>query len=606
MDSPSQRALVSQLADDLGWLEEHCRRQPDLAAQAGVLRLAAALVRNGVGPYLDGQPPTPLHLAVVGGAGAGKSTIVNFLIGTNAAEANPQAGFTRHPIAYTSADGTPAWAHQLGFLGPLQRLTTPTPSNLDQDVYQIRQVPTAETVCQLLHDFVVWDCPDMTTWAATGYVPRLLEVAGLADAIVYVASDERYNDAMPTQFLRLLLEAGKPVIVCLTKMREADAASILGHFQKEVLERVPPGRVKCLAIPHLNAEELADPTRGQAKEYRTLLLNQVAVLGDAPAVTRRRTVESITRFLTGATERLLAVARDDLAVMQKWRAEVHSGQLEFDERYRREYLTSEKFRRFDEALVRLIDLLELPGVGKAVSTVLYVVRTPYRLLKGVLGKVFAPPDVATIPEGPILEAALTAWLDQLRAAALRRSNRHPLWEHVAEGFDHDLADQARAKFQQLIRNFQLSLADEVERTARAIYEELEKSPAQLNTLRGGKLALDVAAISSSLVIGHIGLQDFILVPLAAAVSHQLVEWLGASYVEVQRDQTRQRQQALMTQQVSGPLAEWLAQWPATGGTAYERLQLALSRIPPALQQLDAAVAQKVVRAGEPAPPPAAA
>jgi hypothetical protein len=606
MDSPSQRALVSQLGDDLGWLEEHCRRQPDLAAQAGVLRLAAALVRNGVGPYLDGQPPTPLHLAVVGGAGAGKSTVVNFLIGTNAAEANPQAGFTRHPIAYTHADGTLAWPNQLGFLGPLQRLTTPTPSNLDQDVYQIRKVPTGDSGSQLLHDFIVWDCPDMTTWAAAGYVPRLLEVAGLADVIVYVASDERYNDAVPTQFLRLLLEAGKPVIVCLTKMSEAAAATILAHFQKEVLERVPPGRVKCLAIPHLTPEELSDPRQGKAKEYRTLLLNQVAVLGDAPAATRRRTVESITRFLTGATERLLAVARDDVAVMQKWRAEVHYGQLEFDQRYRREYLTSEKFRRFDEALVRLIDLLELPGVGKAVSTALYVVRTPYRLLKGALGKMFAPPTVPTIPEGPILEAALTAWLDQLRASALRRSNRHPLWEHVAEGFEHDLSDQARAKFQQLIRNFQLSLADEVERTARAIYEELEKSPAQLNTLRGGKLALDVAAISSSLVIGHIGLQDFILVPLAAAVSHQLVEWLGASYVEAQRDQTRQRQQALMTQQVSGPLAEWLAQWPATGGTSYERLQLALSRIPPALQQLDAAVRQKAVKAGDPAPPPAAA
>jgi len=568
--------------------------------------LAAALVRNGVGPYLDGQPPTPLHLAVVGGAGAGKSTVVNFLIGTNAAEANPQAGFTRHPIAYVHAEGTPAWPNQLGFLGPLQRLTTPTPSNLDQDVYQIRKVPAGDSGSQLLHDFVVWDCPDMTTWAAAGYVPRLLEVAGLADVIVYVASDERYNDAVPTQFLRLLLEAGKPAIVCLTKMGEADAAAILTHFQKEVIDRMPPGRVKCLAIPHLTPEELSDPRQGKAKEYRTLLLNQVAVLGDAPAVTRRRTVESITRFLTGATERLLAVARDDIAVMQKWRAEVHYGQLDFDQRYRREYLTSEKFRRFDEALVRLIDLLELPGVGKAVSTALYVVRTPYRLLKGALGKMFSPPDIPTIPEGPILEAALTAWLDQLRAAALRRSNRHPLWEHVAEGFEHDLADQARAKFQQLIRNFQLSLADEVERTARAIYEELEKSPARLNTLRGGKLTLDVAAITSSLIIGHIGLHDLILVPLAAAVSHQLVEWLGASYVEAQRDQTRQRQQALMTQQVSGPLAEWLAQWPATGGTAYERLQLALTRIPPALHQLEAAVAQKTVKAGDPAPPPAAA
>ena len=35
----------------------------------------------------------------------------------------------------------------------------------------------------------------------------------------------------------------------------------------------------------------------------------------------------------------------------------------------------------------------------------------------------------------------------------------------------------------------------------------------------------------------------------------------------------------MAQYVSGPMAEYLAQWPSTGGSAYERLQLTLKRIP---------------------------
>src|SRR5207244_4551034 len=106
----------------------------------------------------------------------------------------------------------------------------------------------------LLNYFVVWDCPDMTTWAATGYVSRLIEVCGLADVIVYVASDERYNDEVPTQFLQLLLQAGKQVVVCLTKMREADAPAMIDHFRTVVLSRMPVKNAAVVAIPWLSPD----------------------------------------------------------------------------------------------------------------------------------------------------------------------------------------------------------------------------------------------------------------------------------------------------------------------------------------------------------------
>src|SRR5882672_1904152 len=119
MQPNDHRTLCTQLADDLGWLEGHCSHQPDLAVHAGQLRLAAALVRNAIGPALDKQPPAPLHVAVVGGAGSGKSTVANFLTGSVTAEANPQAGFTRHPVAYVHCNQPREWPAYLGFLGPL-------------------------------------------------------------------------------------------------------------------------------------------------------------------------------------------------------------------------------------------------------------------------------------------------------------------------------------------------------------------------------------------------------------------------------------------------------------------------------------------------------
>src|SRR5262245_9826818 len=341
MDHLAIRTLTSQLAEDLGWLEEHSRQQAH--DQAGRLRFAAALVRNCIGPFLNGQEPIPLHVAVVGGAGSGKSTVANLLSGAVMAEANPQAGFTRHPIAYTSSNGSASWPAHLGFLGPLQRLTRPSPASLDADVYQVRRVsdgtPGSFT---LLRNFVVWDCPDMTTWAAAGYVPRLLEVAALADVVVYVASDERYNDEVPTQFLHLLLRAGKAVVVCLTKMRAADAPAFVEHFRQAVLSRITGSAIACLTVPHLTPAQLADPIK-HAGEYRIPLLNQVAVLGEPAGLSRRRSVRSAMNYLLSAQDDLLSVARNDLATLQAWRNVVQQGQGEFDMRYRREFLTGERF-----------------------------------------------------------------------------------------------------------------------------------------------------------------------------------------------------------------------------------------------------------------------
>ena len=144
-----------------------------------------------------------------------------------------------------------------------------------------------------------------------------------------------------------------------------------------------------------------------------------------------------------------------------------------------------------------------------------------------------------------------------------------------------------------MRSFQSCEAEEVERTARDIYEQLEKRPAVLNTLRGGKLALDVATVAGSITAavaaGWPWGADFIIAPLVASLTHQLVELLGWQVVDAQREATRHRQQELLKQHLSGPMAEWLTKWPATGGSSFERLQQALARIPVAMQQLDARV-----------------
>jgi hypothetical protein len=596
MDRSADVNLAVQLGDDLGWLESYCRQQPGREAEAGRLLLAAALVRNCIGPYLQEQPARPLHIVVVGGAGTGKSTVVNFLVGARVAEANPQAGFTRHPTAFAAQNGPLKWTAHPGFLGVLKRLEGNHPADVDQDVYQVRALP-AVPGGDLLRDAVIWDCPDMTTWASTGYLSRLMEIAALADVLVYVASDERYNDEVPTQFLELLLQTGKPVIVCLTKMTESQAQPMLEHFREAVLGKLGLGALACLAIPNLSPAQLAD-LRGAVARYRIPLLNQVAVVGVPAVEARRRVVRGAAEFLRTQSDSLLAGVRRDLEEMGAWQILVSKGQIEFDNRYRSEYLSSEKFHGFDDALVRLLELLELPGVGKVVSGTLWVLRTPYRLARGWLTQALTRPEAPALPETRVLKSALDAWLDRLRKEALKRGAETGLWKYVADGFQRGLAQAAHERFEKLYRTFQLSAAEEVQRTAQAIYEELEKKPLLLNTLRSGNLALDVAAIGSALTIGHLGLQDVVLVPLMASIKQQIVELLGRQYVDNQREQIRHRQQLLVCRYISTPLSDWLAEWPATGGSTYEHLRTTLSRVPEAIEQLDLAVVAAAGRARE--------
>ncbi|MFO0849180.1 MAG: GTPase domain-containing protein [Gemmataceae bacterium] len=603
MDPHAHRATVRQLADDLSWLEDHCRRQPDLAVHAAHLRLSAALTRNVVGPAADGQPPVPLFVAVVGGAGAGKSTVVNFLCGSVVAEANPQAGYTRHPTAYLPAGLSAPWPAAAGFLGPLQRLTADQPANLDEDVYQVRKLAPAAGP-DPLGECVVWDCPDMTAWASAGYVGRLMEVVALADVIVYVASDERYNDEVPTQFLHLLVKAGKAVVVCLTKVRETDAASMTEHFKREVLGQLPTAAgeippVPVVVLPQLPADVRSDPA-GKGASYRVQLLNQLLALCPSAADARQRTVTNAVRYLETAGHGLLDVARKDLAEIDAWRAAVADGRAVFEQRYRHEFLGGEPFRRFDRTREQVLEMLELSGPGKAVSATLYYLRWPLATLRDLIAKSLTRPLPPSQSEQAVCSAALAAWLDGLQAESLRRAGAHPVWRQIAQAFDAGLKGQAQDRFAHVFRNFELKETDELDQAAKAIPERLANSPALLNTYRLGVVGLDLAAAGAAVYLTWPPNWYLLLaVPAAVFVSRQGAELVVRGAVDRNRNRLRAQREALVAEHLSGPLAGWLADAPVSGGSSLERLQQVLRRVPAAIRELAVAVRP-------PAPQPAAA
>ncbi len=595
MDPHDHRDKVRQLADDLTWLEDHCRRQADLSVHAAHLRLAAALTRNVIGPAAEGQAPRPLFVAVVGGAGAGKSTVVNFLCGAVVAEANPQAGYTRHPTAFLPPALGVAWPTYLGFLGPLTRLSESKPGNLDEDVYQAKRIPPPTNgTPDPLSDFVVWDCPDMTTWASTGYVSRLMEVVALADVVVYVASDERYNDEVPTQFLNLLIKAGKAVVVCLTKMRESDAAPLIEHFRKEVLGRVPKSGgdvppIPCVAFPQMPADVRSDPA-GKGAKHRVALLNQLLALCPSPESARSRTVANAIRYLETAGEGLLDVARKDLTELENWRSIVEAGKTQFEDRYRREFLAGEQFRRFDRTREQVMEMLELPGAGKAVSGTLALLRSPYRMAREFVAKTLVRPQMPNLSEHTICSAALAAWLDGLQAETLRRAGTHPIWKQLSHGFDAGLKMQAQDRFGQEFRSFELKETDELDRAARVVPEYLSQHHALLNTLRLGTVALDLTAGGLVLWLTWVpAWYHLLLIPVAVSGTRQGVEITVTQVVDSGRNRVRHQRETLLEEHLTGPLAKWLSEWPTSTGSTLEKLQQVLGRVPQTIRELSSFV-----------------
>ena len=604
MEPHAHRATARLLAEDLGWLEEHCRKHPELAQHAAHLRLAGALTRNVIGPAVDGQPAKPLFVAVVGGAGAGKSTVVNFLAGTVVADANPQAGFTRHPTAFLPATLGGAWPSHLGFLGPLQRLSDSKPANLDEDVYQVVRIPVKADGTDPLADAVIWDCPDMTTWASAGYVSRLMEVVALADIVVYVASDERYNDIVPTQFLHLMIQAGKAVVCCLTKMREVNEEAMLADFRAKIIGQLPKSVGEIPAVPVVSIPWLADEARkdpaGIGAKYRVGLLNQILALCPTPEIARRRTLTNAVKYLESAGDGLLDVARRDLTEFDQWRAAVAVGRGQFEERYRREYLSGEAFRRFDRTREQVMEMVELPGPGKIISSVLALMRVPYKYAREFLGKTLTRPASLNLSEQTVCGTAMVAWLDGLQAEALRRSGSHPLWKQVTHGFDAGLKGQAGDLFQQQYRNFELKETDELDRSARAVPEALSNSPILLSGIRVGTVALDLAAIAAVVAFTWPPGWALLLVVPAVSVTRQTVELGVKAAVDRGRNKLRDQREALLAAQLTGPLEAWLGDWPSSGGSSLEKLQLVLRRVPDAIRELTA-----LARPAPPAPVPPA-
>ncbi|MDX6262318.1 MAG: hypothetical protein QOH84_4006, partial [Kribbellaceae bacterium] len=170
-------------------------------------------------------------LAVVGGStGAGKSTLVNSLIGQVVSEPGVLRPTTRSPVLiHHPADAE--WFTNDRVLPDMTRSSGDSPGGME-DPGQIRLV-AADTIPQGL---AILDAPDIDSVVEANR-DLATQLLAAADLWLFVTTAARYADAVPWEFLQSASDRSTAVAVVLDRAPSDTIDDITGHLAQMLLER---------------------------------------------------------------------------------------------------------------------------------------------------------------------------------------------------------------------------------------------------------------------------------------------------------------------------------------------------------------------------------
>ncbi|MFC9119242.1 ATP-binding protein [Streptomyces sp. NPDC057067] len=201
------------------------------------------------------DPEAPL-LAVIGGStGAGKSTLVNSLVGCRVSEAGVLRPTTRTPVLVCHPDDH-HWFAGVRVLPQLTRVwlppgQVPDPDGLDHlgDGDRDDTVLRVETAATLPRGLALLDAPDIDSLVVRNRV-LAAELICAADVWVMVTTASRYADAVPWHLLRTAKEFDASLVTVLDRVPHQVIAEVSRQYAA-LLTRAGLGDVPRFTIPEL-------------------------------------------------------------------------------------------------------------------------------------------------------------------------------------------------------------------------------------------------------------------------------------------------------------------------------------------------------------------
>ncbi len=168
----------------------------------------------------------PLLTVVGGSTGAGKSTLVNSLLGERITESGVLRPTTRSPVLVHHPDDA-EWFAPDRILPDLPRTTVPS-----NDTYALRLA----TSTRLPRGIAILDAPDVDS-IDKGNRELAAQLLAAADLWLFVTSAARYADQVPWDYLRLAAERSTSVAVVLDRTSSDAVTEVRGHLARMMTSR---------------------------------------------------------------------------------------------------------------------------------------------------------------------------------------------------------------------------------------------------------------------------------------------------------------------------------------------------------------------------------
>ena len=226
---PDDTAMLTALVRLRGALQDG----PAAARAARRRRAAGPTVTELVDQLEDYVLPrlmtidAPLLTVVGGSTGAGKSTLVNSLVGRKVSEPGVLRPTTRSPVLVHNPDDA-EWFGQDRLLPDLERVTPPPPTTR-----RALQLVPSETVPAGL---AILDAPDIDSVEERNRT-LAAQLLAAADMWLFVTSAARYADQVPWDFLRKAAERSAAVAIVLDRTPVDAVETVSTHLARMLASR---------------------------------------------------------------------------------------------------------------------------------------------------------------------------------------------------------------------------------------------------------------------------------------------------------------------------------------------------------------------------------